>query len=114
MSGHDLARLCAGQGGIRLVAVSGCGQPDEVRRALDAGFDLHLNKPVRLDELERAFGKTIPVCRTPSVLIANAMIACGVAVIAIYFVAVKWNDGHADWLIWQLRYNFDARRCGIL
>ena len=36
--------------------MTGYGQPEDVRRALAAGFDLHLKKPVRLDELERALG----------------------------------------------------------
>jgi signal transduction histidine kinase len=54
ISGYEVARLLARQGGMRLVAVTGYGQPDDVRRALAAGFDLHLKKPVRLDELERA------------------------------------------------------------
>jgi CheY-like chemotaxis protein/anti-sigma regulatory factor (Ser/Thr protein kinase) len=56
ISGYDVAQALARQGGIRLVAVTGYGQPDDVRRALAAGFDLHLKKPVRLDELERALG----------------------------------------------------------
>jgi signal transduction histidine kinase len=56
ISGYDVAQALARQGGIRLVAVTGYGQPDDVRRALAAGFDLHLKKPVRLDELERAMG----------------------------------------------------------
>jgi len=54
VSGYDVARALARQGGIRLVAVTGYGQPDDVRRAREAGFDLHLKKPVRIDELERA------------------------------------------------------------
>ncbi|SDE86353.1 Signal transduction histidine kinase [Massilia sp. PDC64] len=61
ISGHEVARALAHQGGIRLVAVTGYGQPDDVRRALAAGFDLHLKKPVRLDELERALGEPDPV-----------------------------------------------------
>jgi CheY-like chemotaxis protein len=61
ISGYDVARTLVRQGGIRLVAVTGYGQPDDVRRALDAGFDLHLKKPVRLDELERALGEADPV-----------------------------------------------------
>jgi CheY-like chemotaxis protein len=56
ISGYDVAQALARQGGIRLVAVTGYGQPDDVRRALAAGFDLHLKKPVRLEELERALG----------------------------------------------------------
>jgi signal transduction histidine kinase len=57
ISGHEVARALAGQGGIRLVAVTGYGQPDDVRRALAAGFDRHLKKPVRLEDLERAIGE---------------------------------------------------------
>jgi CheY-like chemotaxis protein len=99
VSGHALARMPARQGGIRRVAVTGCGQPDDVRRALDAGFDLHLIKPVRFDERESAFGAAMPLRSTPFVLIATAMSLRLAAVIAIYFVAVKWNGGHADGLI---------------
>jgi CheY-like chemotaxis protein/anti-sigma regulatory factor (Ser/Thr protein kinase) len=61
ISGYEVARGLARLGGIRLVAVTGYGQPDDVRRALAAGFDLHLKKPVRLDELERALGEPDPV-----------------------------------------------------
>jgi CheY-like chemotaxis protein len=34
---------------LTLVAMTGYGQADDVRRALDAGFDRHLVKPVQLD-----------------------------------------------------------------
>ncbi|HRI55253.1 MAG TPA: response regulator, partial [Pseudomonadota bacterium] len=37
-----------------LIALSGYGQPDDRSRARAAGFDAHLVKPVRLDELLRA------------------------------------------------------------
>jgi len=57
ISGHEVARALAGQGGIRLVAVTGYGQPEDVRRALAAGFDRHLKKPVCLEDLERAVGE---------------------------------------------------------
>ena len=60
ISGYDVARALARQGGIRLVAVTGYGQPDDVRRAREAGFDLHLKKPVRIDELEWAIVGTDP------------------------------------------------------
>lgn len=36
-----------------LVALTGYGQPEDRRRALAAGFDLHLTKPVDVDELNR-------------------------------------------------------------
>ena len=37
--------------GLRLIAVSGYGQPDDRRRAQEAGFDEHLVKPVEFDGL---------------------------------------------------------------
>lgn len=37
---------------IFLVALTGYGQDRDRDRALDAGFDLHLTKPVSIDELE--------------------------------------------------------------
>jgi signal transduction histidine kinase/CheY-like chemotaxis protein len=39
---------------VRLVAVSGYGRDEDRARAADAGFDLHLTKPVSADDLERA------------------------------------------------------------
>jgi signal transduction histidine kinase/ActR/RegA family two-component response regulator/HAMP domain-containing protein len=53
-SGNDLARdtrARLGRDGVRLVAVTGYGHDDDRRRALEAGFDAHLVKPVDLDEL---------------------------------------------------------------
>jgi CheY-like chemotaxis protein len=37
---------------VRLIALSGYGQPDDVEQAREAGFDLHLTKPVDLEKLE--------------------------------------------------------------
>jgi two-component system, sensor histidine kinase len=37
---------------VTLVALTGYGRPDDRRRALEAGFDRHLTKPVGGDELE--------------------------------------------------------------
>lgn len=39
--------------GAKLVALTGFGQPEDKRRTLEAGFDLHLVKPADLDELTR-------------------------------------------------------------
>ena len=36
---------------MRLIALTGYGQAEDVRQALDAGFDAHLTKPVNLDQL---------------------------------------------------------------
>lgn len=56
--GYELARrVRARKETIRLVALTGYGQPEDRRRARDAGFDLHLTKPVGIDELEAALGE---------------------------------------------------------
>jgi CheY-like chemotaxis protein len=36
---------------VKLVALTGYGQEDDQKRALDAGFDAHLVKPVALKRL---------------------------------------------------------------
>jgi two-component system CheB/CheR fusion protein len=38
---------------LRLIALTGYGQPADIQAARQAGFDLHLVKPVNLDELTR-------------------------------------------------------------
>jgi CheY-like chemotaxis protein len=40
-------------GGIRLVAITGYGGTEDSHRAMQAGFDFHLVKPVRPDDLDR-------------------------------------------------------------
>jgi CheY-like chemotaxis protein len=37
--------------GVRLIAVTGFGRTEDVRRAEEAGFDAHLTKPVETDRL---------------------------------------------------------------
>jgi two-component system CheB/CheR fusion protein len=37
----------------RLIAISGYGQDEDMRRSREAGFDLHLTKPVDFEELQR-------------------------------------------------------------
>lgn len=54
MDGHELARRLKSEPGerpIRLVAVTGYGQPGDRLNTTDAGFDAHLVKPVDLTEL---------------------------------------------------------------
>jgi CheY-like chemotaxis protein len=36
------------------IALSGYGQPEDTRKALQSGFDAHLVKPVEIETLERA------------------------------------------------------------
>ncbi len=45
---------------IRLVAVTGYGQAEDRRRALAAGFDLHVTKPVDASMLEEMLGPATP------------------------------------------------------
>jgi CheY-like chemotaxis protein/two-component sensor histidine kinase len=52
LDGYAVAqRVRAAQAPIRLIAMTGYGQPEERQRALDAGFDAHLVKPVSLHDL---------------------------------------------------------------
>jgi signal transduction histidine kinase len=55
IDGYEVARLvrralpgCP----LRLIAMTGYGQPEDRERALDAGFDAYLVKPVKAEELE--------------------------------------------------------------
>jgi signal transduction histidine kinase/ActR/RegA family two-component response regulator len=55
MSGYDVARAVRADAAlrdIRLIALTGYGQPEDRRRAADAGFDAHLVKPVDLQALD--------------------------------------------------------------
>lgn len=54
MDGYEVARQVRAALGTRitLVALTGYGQPEDHRRATDAGFDAHLTKPVDLADLE--------------------------------------------------------------
>jgi PAS domain S-box-containing protein len=47
---HELARRF----GVRGIALSGYGLEEDVRKSLAAGFDRHMVKPVRLEDLEAA------------------------------------------------------------
>jgi CheY-like chemotaxis protein len=54
MTGYDVAReVRAGGRPVRLIALSGYAQPEDVRRALEAGFDAHVSKPPDPEELAR-------------------------------------------------------------
>jgi CheY-like chemotaxis protein len=65
MDGYELAgrirQLAAARGqSISLVALSGYGQDSDVRRALAAGFDRHIAKPVSLGTLQELFRALAP------------------------------------------------------
>jgi signal transduction histidine kinase len=53
MTGYELARHMRDAAGVslRLIAVSGYGQPEDKARSQSAGFNAHLVKPVRIEDL---------------------------------------------------------------
>lgn len=53
--GYEVARQlkAALGGGIRLIALTAYGRPEDRQRAFEAGFDVHLTKPADPDELCR-------------------------------------------------------------
>ena len=54
LDGYQVARqLKAADGCPRLIAITGYGQPQDRERAISAGIDHHLVKPVDADELSR-------------------------------------------------------------
>ena len=68
LSGYEVARRIRADlnGGVALVAVTGYGQPEDQRRAFDAGFDAHLVKPVTIDQLNEVLAATCPPTRIGS------------------------------------------------
>jgi CheY-like chemotaxis protein len=60
MSGYDVARALRADDALRhalLVALSGYAQPEDARRAAEAGFDRHVAKPAGAEEIERLLAK---------------------------------------------------------
>jgi CheY-like chemotaxis protein len=55
MSGYDVARALRTEDmpGLQMFAVSGYAQPEDVKRAAEAGFDGHVAKPPSPGEIER-------------------------------------------------------------
>jgi signal transduction histidine kinase len=55
IDGYEIAQKVRESLGERvmLVALSGFGQPDDKRKALEAGFDQHLTKPAEIADIER-------------------------------------------------------------
>jgi CheY-like chemotaxis protein len=65
INGYDVARnLRQLEGGSRplLVATTGWGQADDLRQAVEAGFDIHMTKPVDLQRVSKALAeKRVPL-----------------------------------------------------
>lgn len=59
-TGHEVMRH-ASQRGIRGIALSGFGQDDDIRRSREAGFEMHLVKPVNFQSLESVVRRAAPL-----------------------------------------------------
>ena len=58
MDGYEVAEKLAAEECCKdsvIIAVSGYGQPEDIRRTKEAGFDHHLVKPVDYDALLNLF-----------------------------------------------------------
>ncbi|HET7824217.1 MAG TPA: MEDS domain-containing protein [Anaeromyxobacter sp.] len=56
MNGYEVVQALRGDAALRaarMFAVSGHAQPEDRKKALEAGFDRHIAKPLDLDEIER-------------------------------------------------------------
>jgi PAS domain S-box-containing protein len=66
VDGYEVARTLRRDDELRstyLVALSGYAQPEDRRRAVEAGFDAHLTKPADLEELARVVAEAPPQSR---------------------------------------------------
>jgi CheY-like chemotaxis protein len=57
MDGYEVARRIRAAGrsdAMKLIALTGYGQVEDLRRAQEAGFDDHLVKPVDFDRLSQS------------------------------------------------------------
>jgi len=69
LDGFSVARLLRSEAptrGIYLIAQSGYGQTDDIRKAHDAGFDLHLVKPVDFNRLQQVLSAGRSASRVPA------------------------------------------------
>jgi CheY-like chemotaxis protein len=68
IDGYEVARRLRqhpATAGIRLIALTGYGLAEDQRRVLEAGFDLHLVKPVDIDDLIKAIASCAPAASRP-------------------------------------------------
>jgi signal transduction histidine kinase/ActR/RegA family two-component response regulator len=70
MDGYELARRLRAQrpedDALKLVAITGYGQPGDREQARLAGFDEHMVKPVRVEELQRVLTRLLEAPVQPS------------------------------------------------
>ena len=68
LDGYEVARRLRGRpwtAGALLVALTGYGQEEDVRRCCESGFDLHLLKPIDPEELRRVLDGWLVARLTP-------------------------------------------------
>lgn len=58
-SGLDIIKAFNAIHPVRSIALSGLGMDDDIRKSLNAGFDLHIVKPVNFDQLQEAVSKLL-------------------------------------------------------
>jgi CheY-like chemotaxis protein len=68
IDGYELARTIRKEYGATptLIAATGYGQPEDRKRAIEAGFDVHVVKPASIDDLirildDRSVGRPSPL-----------------------------------------------------
>ena len=67
LSGYEVAERLRSNARLRetaLIALTGWGSPDDRRRAIAAGFDVHLTKPVSAEDLHAALGRASLIRRS--------------------------------------------------
>ena len=66
-NGWDLLRQLRLRGPVRAIALSGHNEEEDIARSKDAGFLLHLAKPIAMPELNRVFNEAMkPGSITPA------------------------------------------------
>lgn len=63
LNGYEIARRIRAEKwgrGVKLIAVTGWGQDEDVRRSKEAGFDHHFVKPLELELLEKVLTESRP------------------------------------------------------
>lgn len=58
-NGWELLRELRTRGPVRAIAMSGHNSPEDLARSKDAGFLIHLAKPMEMSEVDRVFGETM-------------------------------------------------------
>ena len=79
LSGYEVACRIRGQDGganVLLVALTGWGQEEDLRRSKQAGFDHHMTKPVDFNALKKLLAETGPLGaprnKTPKLMMAGS------------------------------------------